>query len=314
MLGVAFSLFWHIREQRKAIDSARLHAWLRAISRYWLAIEISIYGFGKIFKTQFGPSFSRNDTPVGQLSGFGLTWNYFGHSYTFAFLIAALQIGGSILLLFRRTTLLGATILLPVMINIFLINLFYHIAMGAFLNSILFTLGLIYLLYLRRKELIKLFLQTNNNLPSIGTSWLKQGARLLTIGFPLAYIFILVNKFPDSTLAGKWTVDLLVRNRDTVSPDAWLNSSGAWRTVYIETRNQIHFCPNPYIYDKDRSLDATYYYDSARHQLRLYFGQAGGHATDSVTEAISSNDGTHMDWNGMLGGDTVRLRLSRAGP
>src|ERR1700722_8642543 len=137
-VAVVTSIIWQNIEKRRQAGSAGVHAWAIGILRYWLAFMISVYGFAKILKTQFAQLLTRNDTPVGHLSGFQLTWNYFGHSYTFAVIIALLQIGGSILLLFRRTTLLGAVVLLPVMVNIVLINLFYNIDPGAFLNSILF--------------------------------------------------------------------------------------------------------------------------------------------------------------------------------
>jgi len=130
--GIGFSFPWHKLESRRRINSGKLHAWLRGILRYWLAFEIATYGFAKVFKTQFAVSFLRDDTPVGRLSGFELTWNYYGHSYALSIIIASMQIGGSILLLFRHTTLLGVVILLPVLINIFLIDFFYQIAFGRF--------------------------------------------------------------------------------------------------------------------------------------------------------------------------------------
>lgn len=311
IFGIVYSLIWHSRERRNAIRSTSLHAWFQAILRYWLAFEISLYGFGKIFRTQFGPSFSRNDTPIGQLNGFELTWNYFGHSYPFALIIAGLQIGGSILLLFRRTTLLGAAVLFPVMINIFLINVFFHIAFGAFLNSIFFSLGLIYLLYLCREELIRLFFHSANYLPALGPGWLKQLARLGAIGGAFTILFLAARNHPDSPLEGKWTVDQLIRNRDTVGKDAWLTNPGAWRSVYIERFNQLHLCPNPYIFDRSRSLDATFHFDPSKHEIRLFFTGPHGTSGDTVTEAVSNYDASRMNWEGILGGDTVKLRLTR---
>ena len=310
LFGLGYSLFWHSRERRNAINSDRLHAWLQAILRYWLAFAISVYGFGKVFGTQFAPSFIRSDTPVGQLSGFELTWHYFGHSYVFALLIAGTQIGGSILLLFRRTTLLGAAILLPVMMNILLINIFYHIAVGAFLNSVLFTLGLVYLIWLHRTGLIKLFLHAADYLPAVGSNWPKQGVRVLAIGGALALVFAVVQKYPHSPLEGKWTVDQLIRNHDTVAMDAWLTNTGAWRTVYIERYSVLYLCPNPYVFDRAKSLDAGYSYDSVKHRIQLFF--PAFKSKDTANETVSNYDGNHMNWSGILGGDTVRLQLSRA--
>lgn len=40
------------------------------------------------------------------------------------------QLGGGALLLFRKTALLGAAMMLPVMSNIVMINLFFRIALG----------------------------------------------------------------------------------------------------------------------------------------------------------------------------------------
>jgi len=312
LFGLAFSLIWHSRERRNKIDSPRCYAWFQAIVRYWLAFMLSIYGFGKILQTQFAHSFSRNDTPVGHLSGFELTWNYFGYSYTLAVIIASLQIGGSILLLFRRTTLAGVAILLPVMTNIVLINFFYHIDPGAFLNAILFSLALLYLLSIHRAQLIKLFFNPNDHLPRIGTGSLKYIARPLAIGGAFLTLYMAVHRRPASPLEGKWTVDLLVRNHDTVTVNAWLNNSGAWRTLYFERFNQLYLCPNPYIYEKNRSLYATYSYDAAKHRIQLFFAGASYTERDTATEAISGYDGNHMYWDGIMEGDSVKLKLSRA--
>jgi hypothetical protein len=313
IFGIVFSAFWHSGEKRNTIkNTLRIHAWFQAMIRYWLAFAISIYGFGKILRTQFAPNFSRNDVPVGRLSGFELTWHYFGYSYALAVIIASLQISGSILLLFRRTTLAGVAILLPVMVNIVLINFFYHIDPGAFLNAILFTLALLYLLSRHRAGLVKLFLNPNNPLPPIDAGWLKYAVRLLAIGGAFLILFNAIRKLPSSPLEGKWTVDFLVRNRDTVAANAWLNNSGAWRSLYFERFNQLYLCPNPYIYEQDRSLYATYSYDAARHRIQLFFTGANYTEHDTATETVSGYDGNHMYWNGILGGDSVKLKLSRA--
>ena len=307
-MGVAYSIYWHITEKDNRINSPRLHAWLRGILRYWLAMEIATYGWAKIFKTQFAVSYLRNDTPVGQLSGFELTWNYFGYSYALAVIIALLQIGGAILLLFRRTTLLGVAVLLPVMVNIVLINLFYHIAAGAFLNSILFTLGLTYLLSLRRKELVKVFLPAGSDLPEIRLGFFKWLLRLLAIGAAFGFLFLLVARNPYSSLAGKWKVEQLIRNRDTVKAGAWVTDSSAWTNVYIEERVVLALCPNPFVYEPKRSTLMNYIYDSVRHDLKLIVPK---NRKDTAYFQVSHYDGRSLQWNGILVGDTLQLRLSR---
>jgi hypothetical protein len=313
-IAVVFSLIWHLREKRGRSRSMTIHAWTQGLIRYWLAFMISLYGFAKILRTQFAQQLTRNDTPVSHLSGFQLTWNYFGHSYTFAVILALLQIGGSILLIFRRTTLLGAVILLPVMVNVVLINLFYQIDPGAFLNSIFFTLALGFILYLHRLELIALFLHKASTLPPIRLGWFKYLVRLLAIGGGFGLLYPLVLKISHSPLEGKWNVDSLVRNRDTVKGDAWLTNSGDWRSVYMEERGSLVLCPNPYVYEEARSLGGSYTYDTGSHQLRLIFAKTTMGYDDTVSMTVTNYDGRHMNWNGIMGKDTLFFALSRAAP
>lgn len=314
LFAFGYALFWHVREKRGRFSSPKLHAWTQGILRYWLAFEISVYGFAKIFRTQFAPLFSRDDTPVGHLTGFQLTWNYFGYSYAFAVILGLLQIGGSILLLFRRTTLLGAVILVPVMVNIVFINLFYKIATGAFANSIFFTLGLVFILYLRRQELVAVFLRQASTLPPIRLAWLKYPLRLLTIAGAFGLIYSFVHNLHHSPLEGKWNVDSLVRNRDTIKSDAWLTNSGDWRSVYMEERGQLVLCPNPYVFEEARSLGGTYGYDTGSRHLQLIFDKTTMGYDDTVRMTVTNYDGKHMNWNGIMGKDTLFFALTRAAP
>jgi hypothetical protein len=91
------------------------------------ALICIFYGFAKINGSQFTIIDSELAKPLGEVSGFWLTWHYFGYSPIYGNLIAAVQIGGGILLVFPRTSLLGALVLLPVAANIVLLDIFYGI-------------------------------------------------------------------------------------------------------------------------------------------------------------------------------------------
>jgi len=311
LFAVAYSVYWQRKEIKNRINSGKLHAWFRGILRYWLVFEICTYGFAKILKTQFGITYNRDDMPVGRLNGFELTWNYFAHSYTFAVIIASFQIGGSILLLFRRTTLLGAAILLPVMVNILLINFFYDISPGALMNSVLFSLGLLFLLLLQRSALIGVFLRTGSDLPEPRLGFFKYLFRFLAVACAFGLIFYFTTLNPPSPLAGKWRVDRLIRNGDTVTANKWLADSTAWTTVYMEGYGYLGLCPNPYVYDDDRSTWASYKYDSSKQQLRLIFSGSKPKKKDTVFAAVSHFDGRHMQWKGVMGKDTLLFLLSK---
>ncbi len=311
LFAIVYSVYWQRKEIKNRINSGKLHAWMRGILRYWLVLVICSYGFAKILKTQFGTSYNVDDVPVGRLNGFELTWNYFGHSYAFALIIAFCQIGGSVLLLFRRTTLLGAAILLPVMINIVLINFFYDINPGAFMNSVLFSLGLLFLLFLRWSALVGVFLPTGSDLPGPRLGFFKYLFRFLAVACAFGLIYYFTTLTPPAPLAGKWTVDRLIRNGDTVSANKWLTDSTAWTTVYMEDEGYLSLCPNPYIYDDDRSTWTRYKYDGSKQQLQLIFSGGKPQKRDTMIAAVSQFDGRHMQWKGVIGKDTVLFLLSK---
>jgi hypothetical protein len=311
LFAIVYSVYWQRKEIRNRINSGKLHAWMRGILRYWLVLVICTYGFAKVLKTQFGITYTVDDMPVGKLNGFELTWNYFGHSYAFALIIAFCQIGGSILLLFRRTTLLGAAILLPVMINIVLINFFFDISPGAFMNSVLFSLGLLFLLSLRWSALAGVFLRTSSDLPEPRLGFFKYLFRFLAVACAFGMIYYFTTLNPPAPLAGKWTVDRLIRNGDTVKANKWLTDSTAWTTVYMEDYGYLFLCPNPYIYDDDRSTWARYKYDGSKQQLQLIFAAGKTGKRDTVIAAVSHLDGRHMEWKGVISRDTLVFLLSK---
>ncbi len=82
------------------------------------------YGMSKLQHLQFNMSSELAQRPIGSLNGYQLTWFYFGYSRVYACILGLTQVTGATLLLFRKTTLLAALIMLPVMVNILLINIF----------------------------------------------------------------------------------------------------------------------------------------------------------------------------------------------
>jgi hypothetical protein len=279
-------------------------ALFNSILRHFIAYDISLYGFAKIFGNQFPTVYSRNDLPVGGLSGYDLTWNYFGYSHAFAVILGLAQISGGILLLFKRTTLLGTCILLPIIVNIVLINLFFGIAAGAELNAFFITLGLLYLLFLRWRDIKAIFF---GKLPDSSTArgrFSKPLIKLLPLAIVFSGLFVFLSLTSPAVLAGKWRVQQLIRNGRVVNSNDWLVNPNSWCCVYIETRGDLYLSPNPYIFDRQRALHAAYKYEPATHLLQLTTARP---ATQKV--AVSNYNGHSMQWNTILGHDTVQLKL-----
>jgi hypothetical protein len=81
----------------------------RRLVRYPAALVLLLYGFAKINGSQFTILDFELDKPMGQVSGFWLTWYYFGFSPLYGTLIALFEIGGAVLLTFDRNALLESS-------------------------------------------------------------------------------------------------------------------------------------------------------------------------------------------------------------
>jgi len=164
----AFPFVWQFKEKRQQeVASLKVYAFLHAFIRYCIAFNLASFGWKKILGLQFVVPLEIASKPMNELSGEWLTWYYFGHSQTFGFIIAAIQIIGSYLLLFRRTMLLAAVILFSFMLNLTLINIFYGMNAGALLQSLVVTVGILFLMLQDYKRLADFFLKATSQVPSI---------------------------------------------------------------------------------------------------------------------------------------------------
>ncbi|MBQ4822559.1 hypothetical protein [Aquimarina sp. MMG016] len=123
--------------------------------RYFVAFFIFIYGAAK--PLQFGTKENLPDIPVSEMTGMELMWSFFGYSTELPIIIGILQVSGSLLLLFSRTKIIGILLLLPIMANIVLFDLFYQVHRGATINAIVFLVILIGLLFFEKQKLLQVF-------------------------------------------------------------------------------------------------------------------------------------------------------------
>ena len=119
-----------------------VHYFVQLFFRYFIAYQMFSYSSAKLLGTQFTISPSTLDRPIGDLSGFELTWAYYGYSYTYGLFIAGAQITAGVLLLFRRTVRLGLLLFLTVIGNIVMIDFFYNIDGAKSMAVTLLLMGL----------------------------------------------------------------------------------------------------------------------------------------------------------------------------
>ena len=127
--------------------------WLRYLSAFLLFA----YGSSKLVGRQFHVPAALASRAVGSLSGFWLAWFYYGYSRTYEVILGLVEVAGATLLLFRKTSLLGAALMLPVMTNIFMINVFYSIGLGAMCTSTFIFASMLAVFWHHRHALVGVF-------------------------------------------------------------------------------------------------------------------------------------------------------------
>ncbi|ESU21208.1 hypothetical protein FEDK69T_25750 [Flavobacterium enshiense DK69] len=312
VFSIVFSIYWHYKEKSNSFNSEKCHVWLTTLLRYWLAVQIATFGFEKILGVNFAHSYHADDALTSTLNGQELTWIYYSYSYGLSLIVAFFQIVGSYLLLFRRTILIGVSLLLPVMFNIVLINLFYGIGIVVAFTAISMTLGLIYLLYQRKEEIISFFKRYEIGLPTIGNSTIRNSIRVVCILLPIFFItYYKSNVYASSKYFGKWEVETMKRNGSVIPEKAWEKDTLAWKNIYFEERGKLYCTPNPYKYDDDVSILFKYEYNEDKDAIRVISYEKNPQQPDTIPVQINKFKGNSMEWNMVFYKDTIQMQLKR---
>ena len=117
-------------------------------ARLLLGIGMMPYAINKIFDYQFQVSAWKYAQSLGNVNGKTLTWAMMGYSPHFQTLLGFFELVPAILLFFNRTRRLGALLMFPVALNVFLINVFLHLWPSTqIISGFLLALNVIVLLY-----------------------------------------------------------------------------------------------------------------------------------------------------------------------
>ncbi|WP_313260345.1 hypothetical protein [Sphingobacterium sp.] len=126
IVSIIGCIIWTLIDRKNKVYP-RLYYWLTVLIRYYIAITMLMYGFVKVFSQQFpAPDLIRLTEPLYKFSPMGLAWTFYGASPAYNIFIGIAEMLG-VLLLFRKTTTLGALIMLGVSINVMATNYFYDV-------------------------------------------------------------------------------------------------------------------------------------------------------------------------------------------
>lgn len=119
----------------------------------WVVVfGMFIYGGGKIL--QFDGA-SQLDKPVSELTGMQLMWAFYGYSKVYALTLGFFEILGGLLLLIKRTRLIGCFLISAILVNVILQDIYFGVHLGALKAAILYQSLIVIVLWLNREKLIR---------------------------------------------------------------------------------------------------------------------------------------------------------------
>lgn len=146
---VAAFLFLFKIPSSSSID--QWYYWLRTFLSYYIALQMLLYGFNKVFKYQFYlPEPNTLYTAVGEVPRDLLFWTVMGTAYGYTVFAGLLEVLAALLLLFRKTRFVGALLTLILLTNILAINLGFNISVKTYTLFYTFFTSIILLPHIGR--------------------------------------------------------------------------------------------------------------------------------------------------------------------
>ena len=119
---------------------------------YIVIFAMFIYGGAKI--TQFDGALESSKS-ISEMTGMQLMWAFYSYSKPFALTLGVMEIIGGILLLIRRTRILGCLFVTAILVNVILQDIFYGVNIGALLAAIIYQFLILIILWFNKDKLIE---------------------------------------------------------------------------------------------------------------------------------------------------------------
>ena len=118
----------------------------------WIVVlAMFIYGGGKLI--QFDGAIEIDKT-VSELTGMELMWAFYSYSKSFAMTLGIIEIIGGILILIKKTRIIGCLLTSTILVNVIFQDIYFGVHLGALKAAILYQLLLLIILSLNKEKLI----------------------------------------------------------------------------------------------------------------------------------------------------------------
>lgn len=299
--------------------------YFKALLRYFVAYISIVYGTVKLFMLQMPfPLLSEMATPLGDLSPMSLSWLYVGYSPMYEFFLGMAEVLAGVLLIYRRTALLGLFMALGIYINVLMINLAYDVPVKIFSFHLVFICS--YLMLDDLKRIINFFILDKAVMPSAAYvampatrqhRVIKRGLKVVFI-LICCYVFmgraqrlISIKDFSAPIPPGLYEVTTFVKNGDTLPVLA--NDSLIWKDVIFEsTYSYATVNSADRLFSRDNSRGGFFYKaDTLNHTLKCYRSKAMK-APGIFTLHYRIPDSTTVLLRTKIASDSLSIKLTRS--
>jgi hypothetical protein len=322
LIAAVTAIAWSLLDSKRR-EYRSLHSWVRILVRYSLAFSLFTYGFAKVFVTQMAPVWlylSRLVQPFGDKSPAGLLWAFVGYSAPYQIFSGIAEVVPALLLLFRRTTTLGALLASAVLLHVVMLNFLYDVDIKLFSLNLLLAA-----VFLAAPDLPKLtrFFVFNQRVdppdasgPVFDNRWLRITANACKIGVVSLYLYGTISFYYHNSLFrpptarpalyGLYDVETFVRNGDERPP--LTTDPARWKRVIID-----YYPPKVM---QVQMMDESFRpynveYDKMGNSVTVFLG---GDKTKKYVLECSRPDQDHILMEGKLANDSLAIRLKRIDP
>jgi hypothetical protein len=314
VVTVVSTLVWTLLD-RKRTNYQTLYYWIRVLVRYYLFYTMISYGLYKVIKLQLPfPSLTRLVQPYGDSSPMGLAWTYMGYSTSYNYFTGFAELLAGVLLIFRRTSTLGALVCLGVMTNVFMINIGYDVPVKLLsFNTILMSL---FLLWKDAKRLYNFFVANKNTeTANINLPYSNKKMRYCMIALKILFIgFILIINLTDAfkaqkeygddapkpPLYGIYNTEIIIKNNDTLLK--LMTDTNSWKRIIVQRENYANIRLN-----NDTTRNYNFKIDTTLKTIAAY----PNWDTVNRYQFKYQKDSAYLVLNGSYKNDSLHIKLKR---
>ncbi|SFF40504.1 hypothetical protein [Thermoflexibacter ruber] len=314
LLALLSALIWFLIAKKYSSHN-KLYEILRIYLRYFLGAILLSYGFAKVFPSQMPPLTPIQLTqPYGHFSPMGIAWAFMGSSPAFQVFTGVLEVLSGLLLLFRKTTTLGALLAVIVLMGVVVFNFCYDIPVK--INSTNYLFIAVFLLLNARKSLVNLFFFHQETKPETSIElFMGKKQRITAIVFKYSYIAYLLFVFTTDAysfyfdevkqrsqhpLYGVYDVGIFIRNNDTIP--MLKGDTSVWNKIVLSYPKVLS------VRDMKDSLQRfpIIDFDSAKYAVKFLTNPSD--TTHISTLYYHKSQGGQMELIGNVGRDSVFIK------